>query len=80
MAKPSNTSYCCFISDEEAEGKLPEELLVTHGCSADAEWRIVHGDGPDDYTESCTEHVGFMLTDAPEHRIYPLAGLNTLTP
>ena len=38
-------------------------------CNKEAEWLIVHGDGPCDNTVSCTEHVGQMLTDAPIHYI-----------
>ncbi len=34
------------------------------GCKEGAEWQLWHGDGPEDYTESCTDHVGVMLTDA----------------
>ena len=41
-------------------------------CIEKAEWVIVHGQGPNDYTESCTEHVGVMLSDAKEHRIYQI--------
>jgi len=42
-------------------------------CEKIAEWIIVHGSSPDDYTESCTEHVGILLTDAIEHRIYQIS-------
>ncbi len=38
-------------------------------CFKEAEWLIVHGDGPDDNTQSCTKHVGLLLTDAPIHYI-----------
>ena len=38
-------------------------------CDKEAEWLIIHGDGPCDNTISCTEHVGQMLTDAPNHYI-----------
>lgn len=39
-------------------------------CNKPAEWIIYDGDKVDDYTESCTAHVGELLSDAPEHRIY----------
>ncbi len=39
-------------------------------CSKKAEWTIIHGAAPDDCTEACTEHVGDLLTDAVEHRVY----------
>ena len=56
---------CCYIGDAGDD------------CSKPAEWVIVHGSGPDDYTEACRRHVGDMLTDAPEHRIYPLKDVDT---
>lgn len=62
--------YCCFISeDQQPKAKAGE---VVPGCQKDAEWEIRSGDGPDDFTDSCTEHVGEMLTEAPEHKIYPI--------
>lgn len=60
---------CCYVGEKTG-----------FQCGSPAEWRIVSGSGPDDYTESCTRHVGDMLTDAVEHRIYSLDGLNTLIP
>ena len=43
-------------------------------CDAIAEWHIWDGKHPefDHYVLACTEHVGDLLTDAPEHKIYPL--------
>lgn len=49
----------------------PRSWCCKIDCGAKAEWTIVHGEKPDDYTESCTAHVGELLTNAPEHRIYP---------
>lgn len=58
-------SKCCFIPDQDN--------TETSICGKDAEWRIEnHPGGPDDYTESCTDHVGIMLTDAREHIIHKL--------
>lgn len=71
-------STCCFIPEnEQAAAKSGQNIT---GCLSRAEWRIIYGPTSDDYTESCTTHVGEMLTDAPEHKIYPLEGLNTLMP
>jgi len=39
-------------------------------CDKDAEWEI-YADGVPD-TTACTEHVGELLTDAKEHRVYRL--------
>jgi len=52
---------------------IPDQNRLDRRCQNDAEWTIEHGPTPDDYTESCTEHVGTMLTDAVEHRIYRIA-------
>lgn len=56
---------CCFIPNQND--------IENSRCPNRAEWRIEHGESPDDYTESCTGHVGEMLTDAPEHRVYRLS-------
>lgn len=52
---------CCYIG----------EVSGVH-CGNPAEWSIWHGESPDDNTLSCTRHVGEMLTDAQEHRVYPI--------
>lgn len=41
-------------------------------CSRKAEWVIVYGARPLDYTEACTKHVGELLCDAKEQSIYPI--------
>lgn len=56
---------CCYIGEAGDD------------CSKPAEWTIVHGPMPDDYTEACTRHVGDVLTDSDEHRIYPLKDVDT---
>lgn len=56
-----NNLICCYID---------------HGgnaCSKKAEWAIVSGPSVDEYTESCQAHVGNLLTDATEHKIYPIS-------
>lgn len=40
------------------------------GCGKLAEWYIEYGETPDDYTLGCTAHIGELLTDAREHRLY----------
>lgn len=54
------THKCCYISQDGDD------------CSKPAEWLIVYGQAPDNYTESCTHHVGHLLTDAEEHRVYQI--------
>jgi hypothetical protein len=50
---------CCFLENN------------TVPCSVDAEWEI-HDGSPFETVDACTKHVGDLLSDAPEHRIYPL--------
>jgi hypothetical protein len=58
----NETPECCYIGERTG---LP--------CGNAGVWRICWPPySPDDYTESCTRHVGEMLTDAPEHRVLPL--------
>lgn len=52
--------HCCFIPDEPGDP-----------CDQPAEWVIIFGPAPTDHTEACTDHVGHLLTDADEHRVYP---------
>ena len=47
---------CCYVGPRRHE----------------ADWIIIHGPAPDDYTESCGRHLVKMLTDAPEHKLYPI--------
>jgi hypothetical protein len=56
-------SMCCFI---------PIQREPFTACGKPAEWTITFGPTPDDYTESCTEHVGHLLTDAPVHTVHRL--------
>jgi len=63
-------SECCFIGE-----------VSGFQCGNEGEWRIFWTPfGLEDYTESCTRHVGEMLTDAVEHRIFSIEGLETLLP
>ncbi len=52
--------------------KPPKLGCCAMDCNKTAEWVIVHGAAPDDYTMACTTHVGDLLTDAPTHYIYPV--------
>ena len=42
-------------------------------CRSEADWLITYGYSPDGWTTACTRHVGFLLTDTPEHTITQLA-------
>jgi hypothetical protein len=55
---------CCLIMDPEN----PDDSQ----CPQDAEWIIVFGNTPDDYTEACTDHVGALLADVEEQTIHPI--------
>lgn len=58
----SSNNVCCYLDRNNHGGD----------CENPAEWIIRHGEDACEYTISCTEHVGPMLTDAVEHRIYPI--------
>lgn len=45
-ARKKNEAVCCFIT---SDGK---------GCEKKAEYAIYYGTSPDDYTESCSSHIG----------------------
>lgn len=49
---------CCYIAD------------AAEACDAPSEWIVVSGLSPDDYTEACSAHVGYLLTDVEETRVY----------
>ena len=51
-------------------GEVGKEHCCQIDCEKDAEWEI-YADGVAD-TAACTEHVGELLTDASEHRIFRL--------
>ncbi len=57
--------HCCYIGGGIA---LPKRLR----CDAPAEWVLVSGPTDADVTYACTAHVGYLLTDATEQRIYPV--------
>ena len=57
---------CCFILGADENGE-------PRGCAKVAEWQIVSGERDSDVTYACTEHVGYLLCDAPGQRIYPMA-------
>lgn len=64
MSQDNEFPKCCWIEP----GLAGEKLL----CRDNAEWEINFGPQPCDFTQSCTRHVGDLLTDAKEHRIYPI--------
>jgi len=61
MSDREPTLRCCYINPDGIH------------CRAPAAWVIVDGPAPEAYTHACTAHVGALLTDAPEHRVYPVA-------
>ncbi|HUU93205.1 MAG TPA: hypothetical protein VM238_18580 [Phycisphaerae bacterium] len=57
---------CCFIPDEEQGKPNPA------GCQNEAKWEIWGDPGRGEYTEACTDHVGALLDDSKEHRLFPI--------
>ena len=56
--------YCCHI--DSATGARCENV---------PEWELWDDGDPDDpysYVDTCTAHIAALLTDAREHRLYPL--------
>ena len=47
---------------------IEKEHCCQIDCNEDAEWEIYAEGVPD--TAACTAHVGELLTDAKEHRIF----------
>ena len=48
---------CCYIADNGLE------------CLNSAQYRIISGTSPDDYTETCSDHLELMLDDSPRFEI-----------
>jgi len=62
------TPKCCYIIDQDNPN--PENRV---SCPRAAEWEIHFAHDAMRPTEACTEHVGVLLSDDSEHRIYPIA-------
>ena len=71
---PVPGALCCFIEQDKATLLSDGWAIEDVPCGRVAEWIIYDGPRPDDYTEACTEHVGALLSDANEFRVYPLRG------
>lgn len=58
------------------QGNSEKKPCCAIGCPKDAEFEIFYEGAtrPDDSisTDACTEHVGELLTDAPQHWIFPI--------
>lgn len=58
--------HCCFLLDQEKRTPCPNR----------AEWTILQGPDfhQDMFTLACTTHVGPILSDAYEHRVFAILG------
>ena len=66
-------SHCCYLPPIPGSWYERYRWLVSLlGCKRRGMWTIVDGLGLEshNYTESCTKHVGVLLTDADSHRIF----------
>lgn len=61
-----------YSANTVAAGREGKEHCCLPDCASPAAWIIWYGPLPYDYTEACTAHVGEMLTDAAEHKVYPV--------
>lgn len=62
------TRTCCFIP--ESQQADAQEGKVVAGCGREALWQIYGS--PNESVDSCTAHVGELLSDAPVHTIWPI--------
>lgn len=54
---------CCYLENGRADGA---------SCSADAEWELCGSNTPREPVDACTKHVGELLDDSPETRVFPI--------
>ena len=58
-----------------------DTLMCCHiECTEPADYEIVSGPAPDDYTHACVKHVGDLLGDAHEHRIHSIKDAMAVKP
>lgn len=58
-------------SPTESPNETKKNMCCYIGCEKEAEWQLTDGNGVDDYTHACTDHVGFLLQDR-ETTVSPL--------
>lgn len=56
---------CCYLEGGKADGAP---------CQAAAEWELYGSNEPREPTDACTKHVGEVLDDSPETRVFPISG------
>lgn len=72
--------HCCFIPDhQQGEARAAAQALFDAGkgppigCQQGAEWNIhADSDPPDVVTQSCSDHIGLMLSDKGHHSVWPV--------
>jgi hypothetical protein len=72
-----NGACDCGVLEEEGDDEFVECCFIDYSggnCMEPAEWEIFFGPefGIYDSTFSCSNHVGWLLSDADEHRIFHL--------
>ena len=55
---------CCFLQAQPSDPLTP--------CDADAEWELFGSTEPREPIDACTKHVGDLLDDSLETRVYPI--------
>ena len=63
---------CCFIEQDKAIMLSDGWTIEDVPCNRPAAWAIYDGVRPDDYTYACTDHVGYMFSNADVFRVYPI--------
>lgn len=64
-------AYDCSLFLDRIKPSTEKPHCCFLGCQNKAEWTLWYGETPDDFTQSCTKHLGEMMTDAPETRVCP---------
>lgn len=60
--------FCCYLFDDGG------------ACPNDAQWTIIYGPAPCDYTDACTAHVGELLEPDKENTVIPCGFLHDPDP
>lgn len=55
---------CCYLQSQASDPITP--------CGKDAEWELHGSSSPNEPVDACTAHVGDLLDDSPETRVYPI--------
>lgn len=68
-----NCNECeCASFNESLPVEAKDSVCCFITCNKAATWQAWDGPQHDDYTEACDDHLGHLLSEKPEHRVWPL--------